>query len=267
MNTKNTLFVGKVLLSFERLPSTNDYARGLLANSVPAEGTAIVADYQSAGRGQIGREWLAEPGKNLLVSIIFYPRFLNGQQHFIFNQSIALAVADTLENLLEHSRPARLKWPNDIYLGDRKTGGILIQANFRKQRFRYAIVGIGLNVNVFQFPADLPNPTSLALAEGKTFNLKDVRETLFAALEHRYLLLRSGHFQAIANGYHNRLYGRNVPSLFERPDKTQFTATIRGVRSDGYLILDTDAGPAAFAMHQVRMLTPGTTTKPPGDLS
>ncbi|MBK9336717.1 MAG: biotin--[acetyl-CoA-carboxylase] ligase [Lewinellaceae bacterium] len=125
----NTLFIGKVYHRFDALPSTNDYARELLAKSKPPEGTVLRAASQSAGRGQYGSRWLSAAGQNLTLSIILYPKWLQVAEQFRLSEAVALAVRDTVVAALPHASGAGvlIKWPNDVYLSDRKIAGILIQ--------------------------------------------------------------------------------------------------------------------------------------------
>ena len=129
---------------FEVLSSTNTYATELLAKTTPSEGTVISAGFQEAGRGQIGSSWTASAGKNLLLSVIPYPRWLAARQQFTLSQAVALAVADTISSAT--GKMAEVKWPNDVYLEGKKLAGILIQNSLSGTYLQNAVVGIGLNV-------------------------------------------------------------------------------------------------------------------------
>ncbi|MEO0875802.1 MAG: biotin--[acetyl-CoA-carboxylase] ligase, partial [Bacteroidota bacterium] len=176
----NTLFVGNVVQHFEVLPSTNAYATELLAKTAPNEGTVISAAYQEAGRGQIGSSWTASAGENLLLSVILYPRWLVAQQQFLLSRAVALAVADTITHYVDGQ--AQVKWPNDVYFGDKKLAGILIQNSLSGKYLQWSVVGIGLNVNEAAFPVDLPKAGSLFLSAGQKFDLAEVQQTLFKRL-------------------------------------------------------------------------------------
>ncbi len=176
----NTLFIGKVYLRFDELSSTNDHAAELLApehpshtKSKPAEGTVIRADSQSAGRGQFGSRWESAAGKNLTFSVILYPEWLEIEAQFYLSMAVALAVHNAVCEVYRGPLPVQIKWPNDLYLGDQKMGGILIQNSLSGARIQSSIIGIGLNVNQLHFDPDLPNPVSLASASGHAFDLGD----------------------------------------------------------------------------------------------
>ena len=135
LNTiENTLFIGKVLRHFPQLGSTNQYAVEIVSKSNPTEGTVISTFHQPAGRGQIGRKWESEPHKNLTLSIIFYPRFLAPTQQFILNQAISLGLVDFITKYI--AKGVKVKWPNDIYVQDRKIAGILLQNTLNNQLSR-----------------------------------------------------------------------------------------------------------------------------------
>lgn len=240
----NTLFTGKVYLRFDELPSTNDFARELLAKSRPPEGTVIRADTQTAGRGQFGSQWLSAPGENLTLSIILYPNWLRVADQFRLSETSALAVYDTVHRLLPSTvqRLPSIKWPNDIYMGSRKVAGILIQNTLAGACLETSVVGIGLNVNQTDFSSGAPNAASLALASGTNFDLEQVSEVLMECLERRYLQLKSGHSEALRSEYQARLYGLGEEKKFARPDGSVFTGTIQGVEPDGRLAVHIAGG-------------------------
>ena len=253
----NTLFAGKVYHRFDELPSTNDYARDLLAKSKPPEGTVIRAASQSAGRGQYGSQWLSAPGQNLTLSLILYPGWLSPGASFRLSEAVALAVWDTVYDSLPAAAakiPLHLKWPNDIYLDGRKTAGILIQNAFSGARWQHAIVGIGLNVNQPAFPPELPEASSMHIACGHTFDLEQVAGLLLERLERRYLQLKAGQTADLRREYHSRLLGMEEERRFADANGHIFEGQIVGVEDDGRLSIRTSAGLRRFALKEVRML-------------
>lgn len=289
----NTLFIGKVYRRFDELPSTNDYAAEIIAKSKPPEGTVVRADRQSAGRGQFGSRWESEGGKNLTLSIILYPAWLAVAEQFYLSMAVALGVLDAVraagpigpaspspgsspvgkggaslpafdvndEGEAAFSLPAgidtglalRLKWPNDLYIGARKTAGILIQNTLSGRHLQASVVGIGLNVNQTVFDPALPNPVSLALAFGTPFDPDAVAERLFEGVERRYLQLKAGQKAAIKVAYEQCLYRLNEPASFSRvADGQIFTGIIRGVTEAGQLRVETENGVQNFELKEVR---------------
>jgi len=271
----NTLFIGKVYHRFDELPSTNDWAAELLAKSKPPEGTVVRADSQSAGRGQFGSRWESAADKNLTLSVILHPTWLEAQAQFYLSMAVSLALHDVVAEggggraegetpSALHPLPSTLyllpstlkvKWPNDLYLGNRKTAGILIQNSISGQHLQASVVGIGLNVNQMEYAPALPNPTSLALFFGKNFDLDELAERLFECLERRYLQLKSGQRAAIKAEYEQSLFRHGQPSKFIRTSNgSEFTGTIRGVTEAGRLCVETDFGEETFEMKEVRFV-------------
>lgn len=259
---KNTLFTGKVYHRFDELPSTNDYAAELIAKSTPPEGTVVRAATQTAGRGQYGSRWESTPGLNLLLSVIYHPSWLETGAQFYLSMAVALslhdAVCDLPSTVHPPSPPVKIKWPNDLYIGDRKAGGILIQNTLSGQFLQSSVIGIGLNVNQLEFDPSLPNPTSPALAFGRDFDLEALAEHLLECLEQRYLQLKSGRQAEIKAEYERHLYRLDVPARFARPDGAEFTGVIRGVRADGRIRLEQEAGlEEVFDLKELRFMQNG----------
>lgn len=247
----NTLFVGKVLLRINKLDSTNNYATSLLSKNKPSEGTVISAWAQEQGKGQIGRTWLTEPGKNLTFSIIFYPRFLAAKEQFILNQAIALGVFDYVKQICPNSK---VKWPNDIYVNDKKICGILIQNTLSGAHIQTAIVGIGLNVNQQNFPENLPNPTSLRLETGQTFDRDQILESVCERIETRYLQVKANNYTLIHQEYLENLYRFQEEALFEYPEGATFSGKIVGISETGKLMIDHQKGTESFDVREVRFI-------------
>lgn len=247
-----TLFVGKNLIEFPSLPSTNVYALDVLSKSAPPEGTVISTPDQTAGKGQIGSKWVTEPQKNLTLSVILYPRFLLPQLQFLLNQAICLAVFDFFTKY--RIKGVTIKWPNDIYVQNNKITGILIQNVLHGSVFQASVVGIGLNLNQAEFPDNIPNPTSLFLETGKLYDLKEARMELCHSVEKRYLLLRSGQYEAIKNDYLTHLYRYREEALYNTADGGIFTGRITGVTETGRLLIEDDAGIRSFDFKEIEFV-------------
>ena len=261
----NTLFIGKVYHRFDELPSTNDWAAKIVAQSSaspphlgelewaaktkPPEGTVVRAANQTAGRGQLGSHWHSRPGENLLLSVILYPTWLEVQAQFYLSMAVALGVNDVIASLGHSSLGHSIKWPNDLYLDGKKTAGILIQNALSGSKLQTAIVGIGLNVNQLEFSADLPNATSLARALGQRFDLEEIAERLFECLERRYLQLKAGNRAAIKAEYEGNLWRKGQSSQFVRSvDGLEFEGVILGVTDRGMLRVETEKGVEEFEL-------------------
>ena len=228
------------ILFFDTLDSTNNYCK-LLDPSKVGEFTVIWAGNQTAGIGQQGNVWVSEPYKNLTLSLILKPTFLALTDQWLLSMTLALAVTDTIENILSKSKiqnPFFIKWPNDIYIDDNKVCGILITNRVSNNHISQSICGIGLNVNQTIFPDWVPNPTSLSLETGKNHELKPLLELLLYNLESRYLQLKKNP-DSIKPDYMSRLYRLGKPSPYIY-NGNQITAIISDVDRLGHLHLLTD---------------------------
>jgi BirA family biotin operon repressor/biotin-[acetyl-CoA-carboxylase] ligase len=203
-----TLFVGKNLIFLPQTDSTNSYAMELLKNVKVLEGTVVQAAHQTAGRGQRGSVWNADPASNLTLSIIFHPSFLKAEETFFLYIISALACYDTTAHLLSESHfDIRIKWPNDIFVNRMKTCGILIENKWNAERLANSVIGIGMNVNQSQFEG--LNASALGVLAGKHLSLDRVKDRLFQDLEKYYLMLRQGERKSLKQLYCSRMLGLN----------------------------------------------------------
>lgn len=227
--------IGLPFLSFENLDSTNEEALRRIAKKEVKEGTAIFAHYQSHGKGQRERTWLAEPGDNINLSLVLCPNFLSTKETFILNMLISLAVYDFYSTYAGSS--TCLKWSNDLYYEDKKAGGMLIENIFRGSNWRYAVVGIGINLNQLNFEDSLPNPISLRQLTDKVWNVEAMAKELCVYIEKRYGLIETTNTALLKEEYESCLFRLNQPGLFERNGR-KFEAIIRGVEKNGRLLLE-----------------------------
>ncbi|MFI3264298.1 MAG: biotin--[acetyl-CoA-carboxylase] ligase [Rikenellaceae bacterium] len=224
-----------MIYRFDTLGSTNDEAQRDIYN----HGDIIIAEKQSAGRGQRGNKWLSGEGLNLTLSTIVTPNGIEVRRQFLISQAVALAICDML--ILEGLNP-RIKWTNDIYIGDEKIVGILIENKLSGGELHRSIVGIGLNVNQREFDPELPNPTSMALASNKLFDRDAVLQNLAECLKNRFLMLEEGKYKEIAEQYHNKMYCINEPHPFKLSSGEIQVGSIVGVESSGELLIDWQSG-------------------------
>ncbi len=161
----------------DETPSTN----ALIQPDTP-HGHCVAAVSQTAGRGQRGNSWEAESGKNLTFSLCLRPDALPAARQFEVSMTVAVAVCDYLRSLVDTPQWLTLKWPNDIYFGDRKLGGILIENTINCGMIERSIVGIGINVNQKCFLSDAPNPISLIHVTGLEMQLRPLMQHLADAI-------------------------------------------------------------------------------------
>ncbi len=248
-----TLFIGKVFHHFEKLDSTNSYALDLLAKSRPVEGTAISAHFQSKGKGQHENHWHSEAHQNILLSIILYPTFLPPQNSFLFNQSVALAISDFLQPLM--NEPVQIKWPNDIIVDQQKIAGILIQNSIQYKSIKTSVVGMGININQRNFPDFRPPATSLALQTQEHHDLKALHMPLCHAIEKRYLQLKNKQYQFIKQAYLDRLCQLNQPALYQKVvNQTIFEGVIRGTNHSGKLLMEVNGKKETFDIKEIKFV-------------
>jgi BirA family transcriptional regulator, biotin operon repressor / biotin---[acetyl-CoA-carboxylase] ligase len=234
-----TLFVGQNKVYLPVTDSTNSYATGLLKNVNPHEGTAVYTDHQTHGRGQRGNVWEADAERNLTLSVIFKPHFLNAKKSFYLSKIAALSVYDVLAEILIGSQfDIKIKWPNDILAKRKKITGILIENSFKDEVFQWSVIGIGLNVNQDSF-GELTNATSLSLLTERTFDRAHIMERLFVFLEKWYLALRNEKYELIDAHYSKHLYGLDQTLMFESGSE-QFKARMVRVSEQGLLELELD---------------------------
>ncbi|RNI26332.1 biotin--[acetyl-CoA-carboxylase] ligase [Rufibacter latericius] len=198
----DTLFIGQQLIFLPECASTNTEAHELLYKNGATDGCVIVAGAQTGGRGQRGNTWDVEPDKNITLSVILKPTFLEAQHQFSLNIAVSLAVLDLVQEYLPAG--ATLKWPNDLYCHNQKVGGILIENSVSGRFLQHSVVGIGLNVNQVTFAHS--RATSLALLTGQQLPLSRLISKLLENMERRYLMLRSGAVEAQKREYLQHLY-------------------------------------------------------------
>jgi BirA family biotin operon repressor/biotin-[acetyl-CoA-carboxylase] ligase len=198
--------IGHSFTHFHTITSTNLYAMERIREGLAVHGEAIIADEQTAGRGQRGKKWHAEAGKNIQVSLVINMAKLAASQSFRLSACIALGVRDALQEATGHT--FQIKWPNDLYLGDRKAGGILIENSFQAGIWQWAVAGIGINVNQTQFSPELPNPVSLAQVTGQELDVPALTTRICAHIDYRWQQLLDGYWPDLLADYNQALYGR-----------------------------------------------------------
>jgi BirA family biotin operon repressor/biotin-[acetyl-CoA-carboxylase] ligase len=236
-----TLFVGRQRFEEEEVLSTNLFALELIRKGLLKEGAMILSGKQVAGRGQRGSSWESEPGKNITVSIVLMPVFLDPVKQFELTKISALAVAGCVEEILGSSiGKVLVKWPNDVLVGEKKIAGILIENVIRENKIVASVIGIGLNVNQESF-LTTSSATSLKLLLGIDTDKEKTLEKLCGNLEARYLQLKAGKSEFIHGSYLHYLYRLNEWHLFSNGEK-HFSGRITGVSEQGKLQVEMTSG-------------------------
>ena len=222
--------------------STNSYLRyereALLSEAGDAKVIALYAGKQTAGRGQRGNVWHSNGDENLLLSILVSPNAIPAKEQFLLSQMIALAVNSTMH---AYGVDSVIKWPNDIYVGNRKLAGILVELDYAGDMIDNSIIGVGINVNQANFPAMDKIPTSMSLLTGKVFDVKAVLDSLLTSFLYYYDMLEKGNLLNIVEEYKEKLLGFGETLRYKDANST-FDATVKDVQGDGALCLERENG-------------------------
>jgi BirA family transcriptional regulator, biotin operon repressor / biotin---[acetyl-CoA-carboxylase] ligase len=237
MRYMKSKIISRNIIELQTVDSTNNHALGLLKTKKTRilEGTVIIAKNQTAGRGQTGNTWESKPGKNLTFSTILYPDFIKPSEQFLLNKAISLSIIDYLEQLFPNST-LKIKWPNDIYVGNKKIAGILIENIIKGKEFSCSVAGIGLNVNQTKFSKNIPNPVSMRIISKKKHDIHECFDNLCWQIEKRYFQLKNGNYKKLNSDYLNSLFRYKQFHYFNYKNK-RVKLKITGVSCYGELEL------------------------------
>jgi BirA family biotin operon repressor/biotin-[acetyl-CoA-carboxylase] ligase len=251
-NIFSGVIVGQNLVTLKEVDSTNTFLRNVLANSEPVpEGTVIMAESQTAGRGQQLNKWYSSVNESLAFSILLKPTFLPVHQQFTLTCAISLGIYDALLPLV--GAALKIKWPNDIYIGNRKLGGVLIENQVQGQVIKNTIVGIGLNINQTHFPAWVPNAVSLKQILHTDYDLKALLFEICRCIDDWYIKLKQGKASQIHEVYIQALYWLNTQANFKVED-TIFEGVITGVTAGGLLQVENNGTLQTYNLKEIEFL-------------
>jgi BirA family biotin operon repressor/biotin-[acetyl-CoA-carboxylase] ligase len=246
-----TKVIGKKLFVFESIDSTNTCVKTLAEVGNP-EGTVVVADFQTAGRGRLGRSWVSEAGANLLFSLLLRPSIRKeavGQLTFYS----AVSIARALERVTKH--PVECKWPNDVLLKGKKCCGILLENSIHQDRIDFSVVGIGINVNQTSFPDEMEGKvTSLYKEFGHTFDRTTLLQEMLREADALLPHLHKGDTLKIMDEWNSRC------TMFDKPvtlvhGEERISGTALGLDTDGGLIIKTPGGQSTYYAGDVTVLS------------
>ena len=217
-----------------------------IAKNQLADKEVWAARFQTAGRGQKGNTWCSANGENLTFSIYLRHRGLEARNQFAVCQAVSLGVC---RYLVTKGVDASIKWPNDIYVGDRKICGILISNTVSGALLKDSVAGIGINLNQIGFPDWVPNPVSLKLITGNDYVIEDELPLALNEIFAEYDAIGD----STAPDYLRRLYLKDTPHIFtDAASREQFEGSINGVATDGRLsIIDKECTHRLFAFKEV----------------
>lgn len=217
----------------DTVDSTNNYVMARVQAGMASHGMAWFAHEQSAGKGQRGKGWETQPGKNIAMSLVLQPDFLDARQQFYLSAAIALACFEFFWGYAGDE--TKIKWPNDLFWRDRKAGGVLIENVFHGKKWKWAIVGIGININQVNFDKAIKNPVSLKQITGKEFDTIVLAKELYALLMKKIPELNARSLDKILEDYNTHLYKLNKNVLLKKEDSI-FETVIKSVSAEGKLV-------------------------------
>lgn len=241
--------MSEIFIHLNETLSTNSYLRELISREKDQpEGTVVVSDYQTAGRGQRGNHWESERGKNLLFSLLLRPIHIPADRQFVLSQLISIAIVEVLK---EYDPHFSIKWPNDIYWKKKKIAGMLIEVDLTGSTLSTVIAGIGININQELFRSDAPNPISLRQITGKEYNLPDLLTKILDRIIEGYNMYSPKKEEEIKKKYMSLLF-RNKGIYSYISNGTLFKASIEGIEANGQLILKKEDGTVrSFAFKEI----------------
>jgi BirA family biotin operon repressor/biotin-[acetyl-CoA-carboxylase] ligase len=213
------------------------------------EGVLLQTDFQTGGKGQGGSVWESEKAKNLLFSFVLKPNVLKISEQFYITIIASLALVDVLRSLLD-SNHIRIKWPNDIYVRNKKIAGVLIENAIQGNQFEWVVVGIGLNVNQQVFHSDMPNPISLYELLKEDVSLDEVLSIFESQFARRYAQLQSGDYESLKHDYLASLHQYKEWKSY-RSNNKEFRGRILGIDQYGFLRMETPDGERSFDAKEV----------------
>ena len=229
------------ILHFDEINSTNVFLYDKNSENNDISDMVVVAAHQTAGRGMDKNRWESEAGKNLLFSIALNVNFLEAENQFKISQAVSVAIVETLSQSVDDKR-LFIKWPNDIYFGDKKLAGMLIQNTIEGRMMGVSIIGIGLNVNQIEFSKDIPNPISLKMISGQDFDLDNLLNQLVSSIKTKVESLRDKENQNEINEiYVSRSYRFGIWSDYFYQNQVK-SMIINGFDKYGRLLLHDKEG-------------------------
>ena len=239
----------------DTIDSTSTELRQRMSAEELPHGYCISADFQTSGHGQATNRWESEDGKNLLFSLLLRPTVIPAAEQFVITELVTLAIINALQD--EIRQKITIKWPNDIYVGDKKLCGILIENALCGPVIDTCIVGIGININQELFVSDAPNPVSLKQLNGRDNDRGDILEEIYQNILNYYDYLADNWQnndikQSLYYEYMNNLYRRIGYHNYSTPEGEHFRAEIEDIGPQGHLTLRLESGELrTFAFKEV----------------
>ena len=224
----------KTLYILEQVDSTNNYAMAKVHAGMARHGMAWLSMHQMAGRGSRDKKWESEMGMNIALSVVLEPGKLAARGQFYLSAVTALASLDFFSSYA--GEETRIKWPNDLYWRDRKAGGILIENVIQGSLWKFAVLGIGININQVRFSSELKNPVSLKQITGADYDIIELGGQLYNLLMKKVKEAEEVDQAEIMAQYNRHLYRINEPVKLKKGEEI-LEAMLKGVSPEGQLII------------------------------
>jgi BirA family biotin operon repressor/biotin-[acetyl-CoA-carboxylase] ligase len=245
----NTISIEKHIY-LESTPSTNAFLTEYIAKNNPHHNICAYTFKQTDGRGQIGRNWFSDVGKNITLSYLLHFQNLDVQNQFNLNMAISIAISSFIKDHITHGK-VHIKWPNDIYVNDNKIAGILIQNQLKGRLISKSVIGIGINVNQDRFPKDIPNPTSLLIENDDEFDKLKLIQGLHIHICKALMRLELN-AKSLLSSYLSSFYCINAIHTFIRKENnSEFEGCIKGVSAEGKLLVEVGEDLEAFNFREI----------------
>lgn len=236
-------------ISVEETNSTNELAKSLLQEKKQSLPFVVKADFQSRGKGQYTKSWESNSGENLLFSLALRPPKIAIEDQFTISKVIAVSILEVLQDL---THKVSIKWPNDIYIENKKIAGILIENTIIGRNIDSCIIGIGFNVNQTEFSTALPNPTSLKLLNAKLLDIDVLKDKII-----HQIFLNMEAFKKVDDLYDKHLYRKGELGLFRDDFGNEFLGVILGINASGQLQLRVENNIVkSFSNNEIKYLIP-----------
>lgn len=231
--------LGQPFTILNTVESTNNYAMQCIQESHAKNGEAWLALYQTGGKGQRGKVWHSEFGKNIMLSLALNMMNTPLFAQFYLSAAVALGARQFFSNYCKDDDVVKIKWPNDIYWYDRKAGGILIENKIVGQEWGWAVVGIGININQTNFPSFDKRAVSLKEITGKDHDIVSLGRDLCETIKPFWLSFLEGNYEDILDNYNAHLFARDAMVALKKKH-IAFKGKICGVNALGQLLVDAE---------------------------
>ncbi len=233
------------------MDSTNNYAMAMIQKGVANSGEAVFAREQHSGKGRRGKIWKSEKGVNILLSIVAQMQWLPVQKQFHLSMAVALACYDFFSGYIKEN--IKIKWPNDIFINDRKAGGILVENVIHGNLWQWAIIGIGLNINQENFDKDHLSAVSLKQLTGTHYDVISLTRELHERVLVRLKAVESGEINKLHIEYNEHLFCKNKKVKLKKGNIV-FETEVSRVSLSGELITRDIAMERSFGFDEVQWI-------------